>query len=138
MKVGDYVRYYDLNVTEIGQIVGEVEDSEDVIVKDREGEYFNHNKKFIKSSENIIDVIEKEDLVEIEYYSERYDERVTRLFRVESVIKKDISFHNSHCQLNIFDGEWARHDKHLKPIIKSIVTHEQIKNMKYRIESKEN
>ena len=49
MKVGDYVRFYDRNWTEIGQIVGEVEDSHLKIVKCRDGYYDLDN--FIKSLE---------------------------------------------------------------------------------------
>ena len=39
MKVGDYVRFYDRDWTEIGQIVGEVEDSHLKVVKCRDGYY---------------------------------------------------------------------------------------------------
>ena len=105
MKIGNYVRYYDLNVTEIGQIVGEVEDSEVVIVKDREGEYFNHNKKFIKSG-SIIDVIEVGD------YVNGYD--------VEYVDYKD--------KMVICYGATLDEED-----IKSIVTKEQFESMEYKV-----
>ena len=61
MKVGDYVRFYDRNWTEIGKIVGEVEDSHLKVVECRDGYYDLDN--FIKSSSNIIDLIEVGDYV---------------------------------------------------------------------------
>ena len=45
-----------------------------------QGEYTKEN--VIKASYNIIDLIEEKDLLEIEYFSLRYEKRVTRLFEV--------------------------------------------------------
>lgn len=116
MKIGDYVRYYDLNVTEIGQIVGEVEDSEVVIVKDKEGECFDHNKNFIKSG-SIIDVIEVGDyvngykVVEIGWYLPLPEEQ-------QKYLKVDCS--------RLFNALYVED-------IKSIVTHEQFERMEYKV-----
>ena len=90
-------------------------------------------EKVVKVGHNIIDLIEEKDLIEIEYYSPRYEERITRLFEVDFRHKNNITFCNAHCQLNIFDGEWDKHDQLLKPVIKSIVTKEQFENMGYKV-----
>lgn len=84
-----------------------------------------------KASYNIIDLIEVGDLVEIEFYSPRYEKRITRLFEVDFKNNSHITFNNAHCQLNIVDGIWS--DADLKPVFKSIVTKEQFENAKYRI-----
>lgn len=87
----------------------------------------------VKASFNIIDLIEVGDLVEIEFYSPRYEKRITRLFEVDFKNNSHITFNNAHCQLNIIDGNWSNADKLLKPIFKSIVTREQFESRRYRI-----
>ena len=90
----------------------------------------------LKASYNIIDLIEEKDFCEIEFYSERYKERVKRIFEVGYVARGEqshISFENAHCQLDIINGEWSKHDKCLNPKIKSIVTKEQFESMSYEI-----
>ena len=76
-----------------------------------------------KASYEIIDLIEVGDLGEIEFYSPRYEKRITRLFEVDFKDNGHITFNNAHCQLNIVDGIWS--DADLKPVFKSIVTKEQ-------------
>lgn len=88
----------------------------------------------IKSSPNIIDLIEEGDLVKIEYFSNRYSKRVKRIFEVDYIYDKSICFENGYTRLNILNGEWSNQDKELKPIIKSIVTKEQFESMEYKIE----
>ena len=90
----------------------------------------------LKASHNIIDLIEEKDFCEIEFYSERYKERVKRIFEVGYVARGEqshISFENNHCQLDIINGEWSKHDKCLNPEIKSIVTKEQFSQMEYKV-----
>lgn len=92
-----------------------------------------NDSEVIKASFDIIDLIEEKDLVEIEFYSPRYRERIIRLFEVDYIIKNNICFENGHCQLNILNGEWTNSDKQLKPIIKSVITHELFESMKYEV-----
>lgn len=92
--------------------------------------------KELKTSYNIIDLIEEKDFCEIEFYSERYKERVKRIFEVGYVARGEqshISFENAHCQLDIINGEWSKHDKCLNPEIKSILTKEMFESMSYKI-----
>ena len=93
-----------------------------------------HRKDIIKASHNIMDLIEEEDLLEIEYFSLRYEKRVTRLFEVTYKEGKFINLDNAKCQFMLIDNDWTDNDKELKPIIKSIVTKEQFESMKYSLE----
>lgn len=90
--------------------------------------------KIQKSSYNIIDLIEVGDLLEIEYFSLRYDERVKRIFEVAYKDEKHILLHNQKCSFMLTNNEFINSDKELEPIIKSIVTHEQFEQIKYEVE----
>ena len=87
----------------------------------------------IKASHNIIDLIEEKDLLEIEYFSLRYKKRVTRLFEVTYKEGRFINLDNAKCQFMLIDNDWTDNDKELEPIIKSIVTHEQMEQMAYKV-----
>ena len=87
----------------------------------------------LKASYNIIELIEEKDLVEIEYYSLRYKERVTRLFEVSFKDGKYINLSNAKCEFMLINGEFNEQDKELMPIIKSIVTKEQFESCKYKV-----
>ena len=87
----------------------------------------------IKASHNIIDLIEEKDLLEIEYFSLRYEKRVTRLFEVTFKDGRFTNLDNSKCQFMLINNDWSDSDKELEPIIKSIVTKEQFESMAYRI-----
>ena len=136
MKVGDYIRTDD---GLIGKVVSEPYEYKDSIGCDID---FGNNDVFneyemcqiiIKTSPNIIDLIEVGDLIRIEYYSLRYEERVTRLFEVAFKDKKYINLNNSKCDFMLIDGDFNKSDKELEPIIKSIVTKEQFSCMEYKI-----
>lgn len=88
----------------------------------------------VKHSKNIVDLLEDKDFARIEFYSPRYERRVTRIFEISRVEEKYITFENMHCDLFMVDGKWGNHDARLKPIIKSILTHEQFAQMEYRLE----
>ena len=123
MKVGDYVRTKDGYISRIKELgINVYTDlgcwSEDYV---------------IKSSPNIIDLIEVGDLLKIEYYSLRYERRVERLFEVTFNEDNYIALENTHCDFRIIDGEWLENDKELQPIIKSILTKERFLRMEYRI-----
>ena len=96
-----------------------------------QGEYTKEN--VIKASYNIIDLIEEKDLLEIEYFSLRYEKRVTRLFEVTYKEGRFINLDNAKCQFMLIDNDWTDNDKELEPIIKSIVTKEQFSSMEYRL-----
>ena len=83
--------------------------------------------------DNIIDLIENKDLCEIEFYSLRYNERVTRLFEVEKITDKYINFKNARCEFMLINKQWNSEDLELKPIIKKVLTHEQFENNCFRI-----
>ena len=110
MKVGDYVRFYDRSWTEIGQIVGEVEDSHLKVVKCRDGYYDLDN--FIKSSSNIIDLIEGGDYV--------------------NGLKVDKIDENGIYNSNSYDG-WLVNIASYNEEIKSIVTKESMESVTYYV-----
>ena len=97
-----------------------------------QGEYTKEN--VVKASYDIIDLIEEKDLLEIEYFSLRYEKRVTRLFEVTYKEGRFINLDNAKCQFMLIDNDWTDNDKELEPIIKSIVTKEQFESMKYSLE----
>ena len=133
----------------VGMYVRLVNDVEDIVVINKianvfettiltendgsiyQGEYTKEN--VIKASYNIIDLIEEKDLLEIEYFSLRYEKRVTRLFEVTYKEGRFINLDNAKCQFMLIDNDWIDNDKELEPIIKSVVTKEQFENMEYRI-----
>ena len=89
--------------------------------------------KFYKHSHNIINLIEEKDLLEIEYFSLRYEKRVTRIFEVTYKEGRFINLDNSKCQFMLIDNDWTDNDKELEPIIKSIVTKEMYSSVEYRL-----
>lgn len=85
------------------------------------------------ASYNIIDLIEVGDLLKIEYYSLRYEERVTRLFEVTYKDERYINLSNAKCEFMLIENEFNKGDKELEPIIKSVVTKEQFEAIKYEL-----
>lgn len=137
LEVGMYVRYeYEKNVY-IGKIkfISEVmcglNETLQIDIDNCMEEILK--KDILKASYNIIDLIETKDLVEIEYFSPRFEERITRLFEVDYKYGKIIHFGNRHCDLHIHNGNWSNEDEELEPIIKSIVTREQFEAMQYKV-----
>lgn len=112
IKVNDYVRFYDKGWTEIGQIVGEVEDSHLKIVKCRDGGYYDLGD-FIKSSPQIIDLIKIGDYVN--------GSKVTKL-------KDELVIMNTGL---IYDNNLYIPIKNIT--IKSIVTKEMFEQMEYKV-----
>lgn len=87
----------------------------------------------IKASFDVIDLIEKNDLIEIEFYSPRYETRVIRLFEVTYTDDKYIQLDNKKCDFLLINKQFTNSDKELKPIFKSIATHQQFKQMSYKL-----
>ena len=93
----------------------------------------NNHYTITKASHNIIDLIEEKDLLEIEYFSLRYEKRVTRLFEVTYKEERFINLDNAKCQFMLIDNDWTDNDKELKPVIKSIVTKEMFSSISYEV-----
>ena len=131
LKVGMYVRFRTLsNEVKIRKII-----KIDNNIYELDKNEVTTDKYIIgESSENIIDLLEENDLLSIEYYSPRYEERVTRLFEVDFKYDESIVLTNSHCTFNLTNGEYSELDKKLNPIIKSVVTKEQFNSVKYEVE----
>lgn len=144
MKVGDYVRTKQ-GIEKIKVVEENFMGDENCIFyatnnKEWNGAYngkyngfTNRNRTIIKSSPNIIDLIEENDLITIEYYSLRYSERVTRLFEVTYKDDEYIVLDNAKCSFMLKNNDFNRKDKQLEPIIKSIVTKEQFESMEYKL-----
>lgn len=102
--------------------------------------FINTNQYYstvVKASDDITELIEEKDLVEIEYYSLRYNERVTRMFECRLFKSKEddfVIFENKHCDwwYDKNKKEWVR-AKGYNPKIKSIVTKEQFESMSYKV-----
>ena len=141
LEVGHFIR----TIKGIGRIEEITEDRTEIYFNCDTGLTISFIKKdftqeemaqYYKHSDNIIDLIEEKDFCEIEFYSERYKERVKRIFEVGYVARgklSHINFENAHCQLDIINGEWSNHDKCLNPKIKSIVTKEQFESLSYKL-----
>lgn len=122
------INIYDCEGSELACCNPFVED-----MQDRFDTKFGDEKCIIKSSPNIIELFEEHDLVAIEYYSLRYKERITRLFEVDYKDKEFMTIKNAYCDFMLRNNEFNDEDKKLKPIIKSIVTHEQFESMEYKV-----
>lgn len=135
MKVGDYVRT-ELKAIDI-QLISKIKKicDEDLVLTTNG--YWD-KEMIIKSSPNIIELFEEHDLVVMEYFSLRYNERVTRLFEVDYKDKRFMTLKNSYADFMLENNEFNDNDKALHPIIKSIVTHEQFERMQYNLESEVN
>lgn len=93
----------------------------------------NETKKW-KHSKNIIDLIEDEDIVILEYKTPKYRERIERKFIV-CKIDDFINFENRNCNFTYKVGDKKIVDKICKNIkIKGILTTEQFNNEYYRLE----
>ncbi len=144
MKVGDYVRTKQ-GIEKIKVVEENFTGDENCIFyatdnKEWNGAYngkyngfTNRNRTIIKSSPNILELLEEHDFITIEYYSLRYDERVERIFEVDYKDNEFTTLKNAYCGFMLKNNEFNDNDKALEPIIKSIVTKEQFSQMEYRI-----
>lgn len=89
-----------------------------------------------KASDDILDLLEVDDFVRIEYYAPRGDQRVCRLFQVDSIIGGYlICLECSHMNFTLCDNKFSDNDiKLYNPVIKSIITKERIKSIEYTFE----
>ena len=96
--------------------------------------YFKKDEFIVKHSKNIIDLIEDEDIVILEYKTPKYRERIERKFIV-CKIDDFINFENRNCNFTYKVGDKKIVDKICKNIkIKGILTTEQFNNEYYRLE----
>lgn len=110
-----------------------------VILEDEKVKVSSGNDDFISieevtnSSNTIESILEENDLVEVEFYSLRYDKRVTRIFAVENKIERGyFRLVNSHMDFLIRNNIWS--DIELNPIIKGIITRELIDKIKINLD----
>ena len=152
LKVGMYVRTHNGFISKIIEIKREPISGNEIILikgnykgnKDEEygyvRDYYKKGTSFVyrgeikEVSENIIDLIEEDDLLSIEYYSPRYEERVTRLFEVDYRHNEYLRLKNAYCDFMLVNNEFRETDRSLNPIIKSVVTKEQFNSVKYEVE----
>lgn len=135
MKVGDYVRTKRKGIFKLDDSLYYNENFKEYWFKAPTdyGDNRTTERSVIKSSPNIIKLIEENDLLKIEYYSLRYDTRVTRLFEVNFKDEKYINLANAKCEFRLIDNNWSEEDKALNPVIKSIVTKEQFEGVEYKL-----
>lgn len=125
IEVGEYVR------TDKGYIVKIDKKKKNLqMLKFLDVEYGN----ILKHSKNIIDLIEDEDIVILEYKTPKYRERIERKFIV-CKIDDFINFENRNCNFTYKVGDKKIVDKICKNIkVKGILTTEQFNNEYYRLE----
>lgn len=91
-------------------------------------------KNILKHSKNLIDLIETDDIVILEYYVAKYKQRITRRFEV---FRHDnlISFNNVHCDfLYDLDKSTFVDGRGYNVKIKKILTKEQFNQNCYEVE----
>lgn len=140
LKEGMYVRTKDGAIAKAEQIIDdEIHFDIKPIFSDGEclGYRWFYVKDVIKTSHNIIDLIEDGDIAVIEYYVSKYRQRITRMFECslyESKEEEFIIFENKHCDwwYDKNKKEWVQ-AKGYNPKIKSIITKEQFESMSYKV-----
>ena len=98
--------------------------------------YIDAEETNIKSTNNIIELLEQGDLVKIEFCPVVQNENITRLFEVDYVApdKYYMSLVNAHMGFTICDGNFV--EKEYNPEIKSIITREKLDSVEYKLENK--
>ena len=132
MKIGDYVRYKDIFKNEITKIrkLNKIIPPDEIIEENYY--YFNDKegtiqKNIIKSSPNIIDLIEEHDLLKL--YDIEYGEEYIAEVILED--KNMLCVHNyENSDLLILEYEFITNE-HIE--LKSIVTKEQFDSMEYKV-----
>ena len=94
----------------------------------------NLEKDNITNDNYITNFINEGDFIIIEFFSPRYNQRVTRLFEVETCVSDRARLVNAHMSFLICDNEFL--EKQYDPIIKSIIPRERLNEIeeKYPID----
>ena len=100
--------------------------SGEILLVNDENELMNYSKS--RYSNNILDLLEEEDLVRIEYFSLRHNKRITRLFIVDEISddRHFITINNGHMHFLISENDFLRNDKKLEPVIVSFIPREKL------------
>lgn len=88
-----------------------------------------------KCSKNIIELLEDNDIVTLEYYVAKYRIRITRIFEISKVLKLNcIKFNNVHCDFlyNVEENKWIN-GRGYNVKIKKILTKEQFEQNLYKV-----
>ena len=91
------------------------------------------NKMDIKKhSFNLIDLLETDDIVVLEYYVKKFGKRITRKFEVFKCYAL-IKFNNTHCDFlyDLNEKKWTEEEYDIQII--SILTHEQYEQNCYKV-----
>lgn len=128
IEVGEYIR------TEKGLIAKTIGfDDDNNFLLDNQQIITKIESKKIKHSKNIIDLIETEDIVVLEYYVAKYKRRITRKFEIFKAGNL-ISFDNPHCGFlyDVINQKWCEEDGfNIK--IKEILTKEYFSANSYKV-----
>lgn len=94
--------------------------------------YEKFEDEITKHSFNIIDLLETDDIVVLEYYVEKYGKRIIRkfeAFKYDTLIK----FNNIHCDFlyDLNEKKWTEEEYDIQ--IKQILTHEQFEANAYKV-----
>ena len=85
-------------------------------------------------SGNVLNLLREGDLVKVEYYLNKYDERVTELFKV-FLVSPDLSLvylGNKHKFLHAHNGEFI--ESEYEPVIVSVITREKLDSIEFKAE----
>ena len=99
---------------------------------------FNDSKDNNTIGKNLIieGFVKEGDLVKIEFFSQRYNQRVTRLFEVETVLNGRVRLVNAHMSFLICDNEFM--EKQYGPVIKSIIPIEKLTEIEQKYPAEQN
>lgn len=127
IKVGEYVR---TNNGLIGQVVQITDYS--YVIRIYNGAEYVVRATITKHSFNLIDLLETDDIVVLEYYVKKFGKRITRKFEVFKCYAL-IKFNNTHCDFlyDLNEKKWTEEEYDIQII--SILTHEQYEQNCYKV-----
>lgn len=133
IEVGEYIRTEFGNIGKYYRPASENADVYCMYIGKDGIKYSTRYDSIIKHSKNIIDLIEEDDIVILEYYVQKYRQRITRKFEVGIVYEK-IHFDNRHCSFwyDLENKKWGN-GKGFNPRIKSILTKELFNQNSFKV-----
>lgn len=133
INVGEYV--INQNRLIIGQIIEINKERQEAIIKINNLEIPIGFWNIKNHSKNIIELLEDNDIVTLEYYVAKYRIRITRIFEISKVLKLNcIKFNNVNCDFsyNVEENKWIN-GKGYNVKIKTILTKEQFEQNCYKV-----